>query len=78
MSLKIHLLDSHLDFFPDNLGNVSDEHGERFHQDISLMESRYQGWWSATMLADYSWMLRRNVPDVKHRRRSTAKKFKPL
>ena len=34
MSLKIHLLDSHLDFFPENLGSVSDEHGERFHQDI--------------------------------------------
>ncbi|UYV82677.1 hypothetical protein LAZ67_22000521 [Cordylochernes scorpioides] len=32
MSLKIHFLHSHLDFFPDNLGAVSDEHGERFHQ----------------------------------------------
>ena len=31
MSLKIHLLDSHLDFFPENLGAVSDEHDERFH-----------------------------------------------
>lgn len=31
MSLKIHLLDSHLDFFPACLGEVSDEHGERFH-----------------------------------------------
>ncbi|UYV68846.1 hypothetical protein LAZ67_6001252 [Cordylochernes scorpioides] len=41
MSLKIHFLHSHLDFFPDNLGAVSDEHGERFHQDIS-MEKRYQ------------------------------------
>jgi hypothetical protein len=77
MSLKIHLLDSHLDFFPDNLGDVSDEHGERFHQDISVMESRYQGRWSATMLADYCWMLRRDVPDASHRRKSTAKKFKP-
>ncbi|UYV66246.1 hypothetical protein LAZ67_4000972 [Cordylochernes scorpioides] len=37
MSLKIHFLHSHLDFFPDNLGAVSDEHGERFHQDISGM-----------------------------------------
>ncbi|UYV60131.1 Dscam [Cordylochernes scorpioides] len=27
MSLKIHFLHSHLDFFPDNLGAVSDEHG---------------------------------------------------
>ena len=31
MSLKIHILHSHLDFFPENLGAVSDEHGERFH-----------------------------------------------
>ncbi|UYV73514.1 hypothetical protein LAZ67_10003899 [Cordylochernes scorpioides] len=42
MSLKIHFLHSHLDFFPDNLGAVSDEHGERFNQDISSMEKRYQ------------------------------------
>jgi len=32
-----------LDFFPGNLGKVSDEHGERFHQDILAMEKRYQG-----------------------------------
>ncbi|UYV69549.1 CLCN3 [Cordylochernes scorpioides] len=42
MSLKIYFLDSHLDFFPDNLSAVSDERGERFHQDISSMEMRYQ------------------------------------
>ena len=28
MSLKMHFLDSHVDFFPGNLGTVSDEHGE--------------------------------------------------
>ncbi|XP_036339967.1 protein furry-like isoform X2 [Rhagoletis pomonella] len=33
MSLKMHLLNSHLDFFPPNLGAESDEQGERFHQD---------------------------------------------
>ena len=43
MSLKIHFLQSHLDFFPENCGVVSDEHGERFHQDISSMEKRYEG-----------------------------------
>jgi hypothetical protein len=43
MSLKIRFLHSHLDFFPQNLGTVSDEHGERFHQDIAVMENRYQG-----------------------------------
>ncbi|UYV65551.1 hypothetical protein LAZ67_3004671 [Cordylochernes scorpioides] len=62
MSLKIHFLHSHLDFFPDNLGAVSDEHGERFHQDISSMEKRYQGKWSPAMLADYCWTLKRDLP----------------
>ncbi|GBO45987.1 hypothetical protein AVEN_246440-1 [Araneus ventricosus] len=40
MSLKIHFLDSHLYFFPDNCGQVSDEHGKHFHQDIANMEKR--------------------------------------
>ena len=31
MSIKLHYLFSHLDFFPENLGNVSKEQGERFH-----------------------------------------------
>jgi len=38
MSLKIHFLESNLDFSPENLGEVSDKHGERFHQDILAME----------------------------------------
>ncbi|UYV75022.1 hypothetical protein LAZ67_12002126 [Cordylochernes scorpioides] len=41
MSLKIHFRHSHLNFFPDNLGAVSDEHGERF---IKI----YQTWRSGT------------------------------
>jgi len=53
MSLKIHMLHSHLDFFLDNCTMVSDEHGEHFHQEIATMEKRYQGKWSTTMLADY-------------------------
>jgi len=40
MSSKVHLLDSHLDFFPENLGAESYEHGKRFHQDISTMGKR--------------------------------------
>jgi hypothetical protein len=49
MCLKVHFLD----FFPENLGAVSDEHREIFHQDISNMEKRYRGKWSLSMLADY-------------------------
>ena len=53
MSLKIHFLVSHLDIFPDNLGEVSDEHDERFHPDIMAMEKQYQVKWTSSMLADY-------------------------
>lgn len=42
MSLKIHILNPRLNFFPENLGVVSDEKDERFHQDISAIEKSYQ------------------------------------
>jgi hypothetical protein len=51
MSLKIHFLNSHLDFFPKNLGAVSEEQGERFHQDIKETERRYQGQWNVNIIA---------------------------
>ncbi|GBO44042.1 hypothetical protein AVEN_5001-1 [Araneus ventricosus] len=41
MSLKVHFLDSHLDYFPENLGVVSEEQGERFHQDIKEMMKQF-------------------------------------
>ena len=31
MSVKMHYLFSHMDRFPENLGSISDEQGERFH-----------------------------------------------
>ncbi|GBM73038.1 hypothetical protein AVEN_115680-1 [Araneus ventricosus] len=43
MSFKLHVLVSQLNFFPQNLGAISDEHGERFHQDISMFEKRFSG-----------------------------------
>ncbi|UYV65083.1 hypothetical protein LAZ67_3003062 [Cordylochernes scorpioides] len=58
-----------------NLGAVSDEQGDRFHQDISSMEKRYQGKWSPAMLADYCWTLKRDLPQAKHRRKSTVTAF---
>ncbi|GBM98729.1 hypothetical protein AVEN_79228-1 [Araneus ventricosus] len=38
MSLKVHFLDSHLDYFPENLGAVIEEQCKRFHHDIKEME----------------------------------------
>ena len=48
MSLKVHFSESHLDFSHKHLRDVSDEHGEPFHQDISVMENRYKGKWSVS------------------------------
>lgn len=73
MSLKLHFLYSHLDYFPENLGDVSEEQGERFHQDLKEMERRYQGRWTKTMLADYCWNLKRDEPDALHKRQSRSR-----
>ncbi|GBM87484.1 hypothetical protein AVEN_21656-1 [Araneus ventricosus] len=70
MSLKVHFLDSHLDYFPENLRAVSEEQGERFHQDINEMERRYQKKWNVSMIADYCSMLRRDNPYKVHKRES--------
>ncbi|GBM69972.1 hypothetical protein AVEN_207358-1 [Araneus ventricosus] len=74
MSLKIHFLHSHLEFYPENLGSVSDEHGEQFHQAISNMGARYQGKWNLKMLADYYWTLKTDIPQAKHRRQAKYKR----
>ena len=51
MSLKVPFLYSQLDFFPENIGAVSDKKGEGFHQDIQEIENRYryQGFWNESM-----------------------------
>ena len=51
MSIKLHC--SHLDQFPDNLGevseeDVSEEQKENFHQDLKTMEDHYHGRWTNT------------------------------
>ncbi|GBL74390.1 hypothetical protein AVEN_235357-1 [Araneus ventricosus] len=80
MSLKVHFLHSHIDYFPDNLGAFSEEHCERFHQDVRDIEKRYQGRWDANMQSDYCWMLRRDTEDGKRKRvrrsvKETKKRF---
>ena len=59
MSVEVHFLHSHLEYFPENLGAPSEEQDERFHQDIKIMEKRYQGRWNVSMIADYCWCLMR-------------------
>ena len=42
MSLKLHILHSHIDEIKDNLGDYSEERGERFQQDVKSFEERYK------------------------------------
>ena len=76
MSVKMHYLFSHMDRFPENLGSVNDEQGERFHQDLKEMETRYESL-NAVMMADNSWNLKRDLSAAEHSRNSKKRKFKP-
>ncbi|XP_061409988.1 uncharacterized protein LOC133344058 [Lethenteron reissneri] len=57
MSLKVHILDAHLDKFKENMGAYSEEKGERFHQDILYFQRCYQGRYNENMMGDYIWGL---------------------
>lgn len=52
VSLRVHFLDSHQDFFADNHRVVFDERGKKIPQVINAMEKRYQGFWNQSLLAD--------------------------
>lgn len=72
--LKLHSLHAHLDF-RDNLGDLSEKHDGRFHQDIKEMETRYQGRWDVTMMADYCWMLKRDRTTAMDSGKTTKRSF---
>ena len=75
MKIKKLYLHSHQSEFPQNLGGVSEELGERFHQDIKVMDERYQDRWSCSMMAYYCWSLMRDVPFAVLKRSATKRKF---
>ena len=74
MSVKVNFIYSHLDCFPENLGAMSEEQGEHFHQDLKTVEKRYQGRWDENIMAYYCWGLKRNETGS-HSRRIKKRKF---
>lgn len=68
MSIKLHFLHSQLDRFPENLGDMSKEQGERMHQ----------GFWDTNMMSDYCWSLIRHFPKSTHQRRALKRSFLEL
>ena len=77
MSLNVRFLHAHLDYFSQNLGDMSEEHGERFHWDIKIMETRYQGRWNVSMMADYCWCLKRDCKSSEVAKKAKRLKFMP-
>jgi len=73
MSLKLHILHSYLDLFLENIGTVSDEGGESFHQDISQIKKRYSGKWSRNMSADCCWSLIKETSTGESKRQKKMK-----
>ena len=67
MSLKVHFLESYLNFFHENLEDISDKHGKRFHQDIAMIDKTFKGKCSTGMLADYCWSIKRNTSELLHK-----------
>lgn len=61
MNLKLHLVRSHLNKFPANVSQSSDEMGERFHQDLKMIEKRFAGKNMINALSDYCWSLTRET-----------------
>ena len=68
MSLKVHFLKSHLNFFHENLGDVSDKHGKRFNQDVAIIEKRFKRKVSVGMLADSFWSIKKDTSELLHKR----------
>ena len=67
MSIKLHYLFCHLDHFPEDLGDTSEEPQERLHQDIKVMEETYQGQWDTHTMANYCWCLMRDCSEQNYK-----------
>jgi hypothetical protein len=73
--LKYSFFEFAFGLFPENLGAVSEEQGERFHQDIKEMKRRYQGQWNLNMMDDHCWTLHREIPETSRKRKSNTRNF---
>ena len=77
MSAKENFLYKHLEYSPENLGALSEEQGERFYQDIKIMQKRYQDRWNVNMTADDCWCLMRDEENFKPSRKYKKRKLVP-
>lgn len=62
---------AHLDCFFENLGGVSKEKGEHFHQNIKEIERQYQGQWNINMIGGHCSILHHENLDSSTRGKTT-------
>ena len=72
MSLKLHILHSHIDEFKYNFGDYSEEQAEKFHLHIKSFEKRYKDQYNENMIGHYIWNLLRES-DLTYNRQSCKK-----
>ena len=72
----MHFLYSHLEFSPENLGEVSDKQSERFHQDIQAIERKVSKNLKGGYDGCFCWMLYRDDATHAYKRKSYANIFK--
>ncbi|OAF67395.1 hypothetical protein A3Q56_04878 [Intoshia linei] len=53
ISYKVHYMNCHVSLFMHDCGKYSDQHGERFHQTLSVFEKRYKKQNALNMIGDY-------------------------
>ena len=66
MSIQINFVSAHLEYFPDNYADYSEEHYACFNQDILSMEDRYQRNVTIKILDDYCWSLKKDIKYLKY------------
>ena len=76
MSVRLTVfLQSHLDYFPKNWGDLGEEQGECFHHDIHNMEEHCQGPRDVNFFADYCWCLKHDTVAAERKRKSLKRPF---
>lgn len=74
VTLKMHALLSHLESFPPNCGDYSDEQGERAHQDFLKVEQQFNGKNMVSALETYCNSLVRETDPASDRRKTYTKR----
>ena len=75
ISIKVYYLHSHMDHFPENLGDLSMEWGRQFHQDLRTMKRDTKETGIPTRWQIYCWSIHYDGPSPSHHKKSSKPYF---